>query len=66
VGGALGTNGRGEKVYKVLMRNSEVKRTLGKPRHRWEYGIRMYLREIGWSGIESIQLAQDKVVGGLL
>jgi hypothetical protein len=26
----------------------EGKRPLGRPRSRWEYGIRMDLREIGW------------------
>jgi hypothetical protein len=26
----------------------EGKRPLGRPRHRWEDGIRMDLREIGW------------------
>jgi hypothetical protein len=35
------------KVYKVLVGNSEGKRLLGRPRRRWEDGIRMDLREIG-------------------
>jgi hypothetical protein len=26
------------------------KRPLERPRHRWEHGIRMDLREIGWGG----------------
>jgi hypothetical protein len=34
-------------------------RPLGRPRHRWEDGIRMDLREIGWEGVDWIQLAQD-------
>jgi hypothetical protein len=33
---------------------------LERPRHRWEDEIRMDLREIGWSCIEWIQLAQDR------
>jgi hypothetical protein len=28
--------------------NPEGKRTLGRPTHRWEDGIRMDLGEIGW------------------
>jgi hypothetical protein len=36
------------KVYKVLVAEPEGKRTLGRQRRRWENGIRMYLREIGW------------------
>jgi hypothetical protein len=40
----------GRKVYRVLAGKPEVKRPLGRPRHRWEDGIRMDLREIGWGG----------------
>jgi hypothetical protein len=36
------------KVYKVLAGKPEGKRPLGRPRHRWEDGIRMDLRDIGW------------------
>jgi hypothetical protein len=35
-------------VYKVVVAKPEGKRPLGKPRRRWEDGIRMDLREIGW------------------
>jgi hypothetical protein len=35
-------------VYRVLMGKPEGKRPHGRPRHRWEDGIRMDLREIGW------------------
>jgi hypothetical protein len=34
-------------VYKVLVRKPEGKRPLGRPRRRWEDGIRMDLRETG-------------------
>jgi hypothetical protein len=39
-----------------------VNRPLERPRRRWEDGIRMDLREIGWGGgwLEWIQLAQDR------
>jgi hypothetical protein len=50
----------GRKVYRVLMGKPEGKRPLGRPSHRWEYGIRMDLREIGWGSVEQIQLAQDR------
>jgi hypothetical protein len=39
--------------------NPEVKRPLERPRRRWEDNIRMDLREIGWGGINWIDLAQD-------
>jgi hypothetical protein len=35
------------KLYKVLVGKPKGKRPLGRPRHRWEGGIRMDLREIG-------------------
>jgi hypothetical protein len=38
----------------------EGKRSLGRPRRRWEDGIRMDLREMGWGSVEWIQLAQDR------
>jgi hypothetical protein len=33
---------------------------LGKPRRRWVKNIKMDLREIGWDGMDWIDLAQDK------
>jgi hypothetical protein len=38
----------------------EGKRTLGRPRHRWVDNIKMDLREIGWGGIDRIDVAQDR------
>jgi hypothetical protein len=52
--------GEERKVFRVLMGKPEGKRPLGRPRHRWEDGIRMDLREIGWWSVEWIQLAQDR------
>jgi hypothetical protein len=40
----------GRKLYKVLVRKPEGKRPLGRPRRRWEDGIRMDLRKIGLGG----------------
>jgi hypothetical protein len=48
------------KVYRVLMGKPEGNRPLGRPRRRWEDGIRKDLREIGWGSVEWIQLAQDR------
>jgi hypothetical protein len=50
--------GDGRKVYMVLVGRPEGKRPLERPRHTWEDGIRMDLREIG--GVEWIHLAQDR------
>jgi hypothetical protein len=40
--------GEERNVYRVLMGKPEGKRPLRRPRRRWENGIRMDLREIGW------------------
>jgi hypothetical protein len=43
-------NKHGRNLYRVLVGNPEGKRPLGRPRRRWEDGIKMDLREIGWGG----------------
>jgi hypothetical protein len=52
--------GEERKVYKVLVGKPEGKRPLGRPRCRWEDGIRVDLREIGLGGVDWIRLAQDR------
>jgi hypothetical protein len=39
-------------VYSVLMGKLEGKRALERPRRRWEDGIRMDIREIGWGSVD--------------
>jgi hypothetical protein len=51
--------GEERKMYKFSVRKPEGKRPLGRPRLRWEDGIRMDLREIGLGG-DWIRLAQDR------
>jgi hypothetical protein len=38
----------------------EGKRPIGRPRRRWVDNIEIDLRENGWSGMEWIDLAQDR------
>jgi hypothetical protein len=52
--------GEERKVYKVLVGKPEGNRPLGKPRRRWEDGIRIDLRETGWGVVDWIRLAQDR------
>jgi hypothetical protein len=52
--------GEGRKVHRVLVGKPEGKGPLGGPRRRWEDGIKMDRREIGWGGVEWIHLAQDR------
>jgi hypothetical protein len=52
----------GEKrnVYMLLVRKSEGKRPLGRPRRRWRDNIKMDLLEIGLSVVDWIGLTQDR------
>jgi hypothetical protein len=50
----------GEECVQGFDGKPEGKRSLGRPRRRWEDGFRMYLREIGCGSVEWIQLAQDR------
>jgi hypothetical protein len=42
------------------MGKPEGKRPLGRPRRRWEDNIKLDLREIGWGGMDRIDLSQDR------
>ena len=42
------------------MGKPEGKRSLGKPRRRWEDNIKMDLQEVGCGGMDGIELAQDR------
>jgi hypothetical protein len=52
----------GEKrtAYRILVGRPEGKSQLGSFRHRWEINIKMDLREIGWGGMDWINLTQDR------
>jgi hypothetical protein len=52
--------GEEREVYKVLVGMPEGKRPLGRPRRRWQVGIRMDLREIGLGVVDWIRLSQDR------
>jgi hypothetical protein len=48
------------KVHKALVGKPEGKKPLRRLRCRCEDGMRMDLGEIGWRGVEWIQLAKDR------
>jgi len=48
-------------VYRILVVRPEGKKSLGRPRHRWEDNIKMYLTEIRIDGAKWVQLTQDRV-----
>jgi hypothetical protein len=58
--GHVARMGEGRNVYRVLVGKPEGKIPLERPRRRWEDGIKMDLREIGWGGVEWIHLAEDR------
>jgi hypothetical protein len=53
---------KGEKTnaYRILVEMPEGKRPLGRRRHTWVDIIKMDLREIGWSGMDWINVDQDR------
>ena len=52
--------GEGRGVHRVLMGKSEGKRSLGRPRIRWEDNVKMDLQEVGGSCGDWMELAQDR------
>jgi hypothetical protein len=53
-------NGEKRRSYRILVRKSQGKRSLGRPRRRWVDNIKMDLREVGWGGMSWIDLVQDR------
>jgi hypothetical protein len=51
----------GEKrgAYWILVGRPDGRRPLGRFRRRWEDNIKMDLQEVGWVGMDWIELAQD-------
>jgi hypothetical protein len=47
-------------AYNVLVGRPEGRRPLERPRRRWEYNIKMDLREIWFGDVDWIQWAQDR------
>jgi hypothetical protein len=45
-------------AYRILVGMPEGKRPLGRRRRRWVDNVKMDLREIGWNGMDWIDVAQ--------
>ena len=52
--------GESRNESRVLVGSPEGIRSLGRPRRRWEYNIKIDLREVGCDGRDWINLAQNK------
>ena len=60
LGGHIACMGEGRGVYRVLVEKPEGRRTLGRPRHRWEDNIKMDLKEVRCEDMDWIEVAQDR------
>ena len=52
--------GKKTNAYKILVGTPEGKRPVGNPRHRWKSNIKVDLKEVGWWGMDWINLAVDR------
>jgi hypothetical protein len=58
--GHVARMGENRNRYRIWMGKPDGNRQLGRPRRRWEDNIKMDIREIGWGGMDWIDLAQDR------
>jgi len=58
--GHVARMGEGRGVHRVLVEKPEGKRSLGRPRRRWEDNIKMDLQEVGGVVEDWMELAQDR------
>ena len=59
IGGPCSTYGGEERRTQALVGKPEGKSTLGRPRRRWQDNIKIDLQEVGFGGMDWIELAQD-------
>jgi hypothetical protein len=52
--------GQKTNAYRILVGKPEGKRPLRRPKRRGVGSIKMDLREIGWYGVDWVDLAQDR------
>jgi hypothetical protein len=52
--------GKKRNAYRILVGKPEGKRPLGRPRRKLMDNIKVDLREIGWHGVDWIDMAQDR------
>jgi hypothetical protein len=60
MGGTCGTYGRQERCVQGFSIEAWGKRPLGRRRCKWEDNFKMGLQEVGWGGMDWIDMAQDR------
>jgi hypothetical protein len=58
--GHVALMGEKRNAYRILVGKPEGRRPLGRPRRRGVDNIKIYLREIGWDGVDWVDLALDR------
>jgi hypothetical protein len=58
--GHIARMGEKRNAYRLLVGKPEGKRPVGRPRHRWVDNIKTDLKEIGWDGMDWIDVAQGR------
>jgi hypothetical protein len=58
--GHVARMGEKRNAYRILVGKLEGKRPVGRTIHRWVDNIEIDLREIGWGGMDWIDLAQHR------
>jgi hypothetical protein len=64
--GDIASMGEWRGAYRVLVGRPDGNVTLGRPRHRWEDNIKTDLQDVGWWGMEWIDLAEVGTCAGHL
>jgi hypothetical protein len=59
-GGHVAGMGEGRGAYRILVGRPEGRRSLGRPKRTWEDIIKMGLQEVGWGGMDWIDMAQER------
>jgi hypothetical protein len=59
MGGQCSTNGEKKNAHRLLVGKPKGKRSLERPRRRWEDNIRIDLG-VGWGDVDWIGLAKDR------
>jgi hypothetical protein len=55
--GHVARMGEKRNAYRILVGKPEGNRPLGRPRRRWVDNIKMDLREIGWDGVDWVDMS---------